>query len=115
MTHLLTPKKSTLVGTWNVRTMFQTGYQWLLPLPKKWCATTSLSWAWEKEDGHSRGEVKLPSGQTVIFSGHEEDGANHTEGVAIMMTKETKKGPDRMGTHQLSPHHCILQNQQQGE
>ncbi|KAJ3594714.1 hypothetical protein NHX12_004021 [Muraenolepis orangiensis] len=34
------------------------------------------------------GEVKLPSGQSVIYSGHEEDGANHTEGVAIMMTKE---------------------------
>ncbi|KAJ3595626.1 hypothetical protein NHX12_004929 [Muraenolepis orangiensis] len=33
------------------------------------------------------GEVKLPSGQSVIYSGHEEDGANHTEGVAIMMTK----------------------------
>ncbi|KAJ3590301.1 hypothetical protein NHX12_008254 [Muraenolepis orangiensis] len=37
------------------------------------------------------GEVKLPSGQSVIYSGHEEDGANHTEGVAIMMTKETRK------------------------
>ncbi|KAJ3609526.1 hypothetical protein NHX12_024047 [Muraenolepis orangiensis] len=37
------------------------------------------------------GEVKLSSGQSVIYSGHEEDGANHTEGVAIMMTKETRK------------------------
>ncbi|KAJ3602468.1 hypothetical protein NHX12_030223 [Muraenolepis orangiensis] len=37
------------------------------------------------------GEVKLPSGQSVIYSGHKEDGANHTEGVAIMMTKETRK------------------------
>ncbi|KAJ3589170.1 hypothetical protein NHX12_010018 [Muraenolepis orangiensis] len=37
------------------------------------------------------GEVKLPSGQSVIYSGHEEDGENHTEGVAIMMTKETRK------------------------
>ncbi|KAJ3608731.1 hypothetical protein NHX12_023261 [Muraenolepis orangiensis] len=26
-----------------------------------------------------------------MYSGHEEDGANHTEGVAIMMTKETRK------------------------
>ncbi|KAJ3586853.1 hypothetical protein NHX12_013245 [Muraenolepis orangiensis] len=39
----------------------------------------------------SSGEEKLPSGQSVIYSGHEEDGANHTEGVAIMMTKETRK------------------------
>ncbi|KAJ3595044.1 hypothetical protein NHX12_004349 [Muraenolepis orangiensis] len=40
------------------------------------------------------GEVKLPSGQSVIYStlsGHEEDGENNTEGVAIMMTKETRK------------------------
>ncbi|KAJ8340031.1 hypothetical protein SKAU_G00346640 [Synaphobranchus kaupii] len=37
------------------------------------------------------GEVKLASGQSIIYSGHEEDGANHMEGVAIMMTKETRK------------------------
>ncbi|KAJ3608734.1 hypothetical protein NHX12_023264 [Muraenolepis orangiensis] len=28
---------------------------------------------------------------SVMYSGHEEDGANPTEGVAIMMTKETRK------------------------
>ncbi|KAJ3608732.1 hypothetical protein NHX12_023262 [Muraenolepis orangiensis] len=35
------------------------------------------------------GEVQLSSGP-VMYSGHEEDGANPTEGVAIMMTKETR-------------------------
>ncbi len=58
-------------------------------------------------------EVKLASVQSIIFSGHKDNGANRTEGIAIMMTKETKKRSACMGTHHLSPHHCVLQNQQQ--
>lgn len=37
------------------------------------------------------GEVKLASAQSIIYSGHGDEGANHREGVAIMMTKDTRK------------------------
>ena len=37
------------------------------------------------------GKVKINSGQTIIYSGHEEDNAPHTEGVAIMLSKDAEK------------------------
>lgn len=36
-------------------------------------------------------KVKLASGQSIIYSGHEEEGAHHTERVDIMMTKYARK------------------------
>ncbi|KAJ8367756.1 hypothetical protein SKAU_G00077840 [Synaphobranchus kaupii] len=87
--HLLTPKKSTLVGTWNVRTMFQAGKAATIT---KEMVRYNLSVLGLGETRWTQsGEVKLASGQSIIYSGHEEDGANHMEGVAIMMTKETRK------------------------
>ena len=87
--HLLTPKQPTLVGTWNLRTMFQAGRAATIA---KEMLRYNLSVLGLGETRWTQlGEVKLSSGQSVIYSGHEEDGANHTEGVAIMMTKETRK------------------------
>lgn len=37
------------------------------------------------------GEVKLTSGQSIIYSGHEEEAANHMKGLAIMMIKGIRK------------------------
>lgn len=33
----------------------------------------------------------MASGQFIIYSGHEEKGAHHTEGVDIMMTKNARE------------------------
>ncbi|KAJ3613928.1 hypothetical protein NHX12_017507 [Muraenolepis orangiensis] len=83
------PRKSTLVGTLNVRTMFQTGKAETIA---KEMVRYNLSVLGLVETRWTQsGEVKLPSGQSVIYSGHEEDGANHTEGIAVMMSKETRK------------------------
>ena len=37
------------------------------------------------------GEVSLATGEYLIYSGHEEDGAPHTYGVGIMLSKLAKK------------------------
>lgn len=37
------------------------------------------------------GEAKLASGESIIYSGHEDEGTHHTEGVAIMMEKDARK------------------------
>jgi len=34
------------------------------------------------------GRLRLGTGETLIYSGHEEDGARHTEGVGLMLSKE---------------------------
>ena len=87
--HLLTSRKSILVGTWNIRTMFQAGKAATIA---KEMARYNLSVLGLAETRWTQsGEVKLASGQSIIYSGHEEEGAIHTEGVAIMMTKDTRK------------------------
>ena len=37
------------------------------------------------------GRVKLVSGKEIIYSGHAEQNAPHTEGVALMLSKESSK------------------------
>ncbi|XP_068191488.1 craniofacial development protein 2-like [Antennarius striatus] len=54
----------------------------------KWSTTSSLSWASQKQDGHSQGRSNW---QSVISSRHEDEGAINTEEVAIMMMKDARK------------------------
>jgi hypothetical protein len=37
------------------------------------------------------GQQRLVTGETILYSGHEEDGAPHTQGVALMLGKEAQK------------------------
>ena len=37
------------------------------------------------------GEVKLVSGESILFSGHADEKATHTEGVALMLSKEAQR------------------------
>lgn len=89
LTHLLTPRNSILMGTWNIRTMFQAGKAATVSKELERYNLSVLGLAetrWTQS-----GEVKLASGQSIIYSGHEQEGAIHTEGVAIMMTKDARK------------------------
>lgn len=87
--HLLTPRKSNPMGKWNIRTMFQFGKAATVSKEMERYNLSVLGLAetrWTQS-----GEVKLTSGQSIIYSGYEEEGAIHTEGVAIMMTKDARK------------------------
>ena len=37
------------------------------------------------------GRIRLATGETVLYSGHEEQNAPHTQGVAIMISKEAQR------------------------
>ena len=37
------------------------------------------------------GQVKLASGETILYSGHPDDSAPHTEGVAFMLSQEAQR------------------------
>ena len=37
------------------------------------------------------GQLRLTTGEMVLYSGHEESNAPHTEGVALLLTKEAQK------------------------
>ena len=81
---LLTPKRHTRVGCWNVRTLYQTGKlaqtvremnRYNLDL----LAITEARWT-------QTGKQKLSTGEVIIWSG-KNDG-NHEEGVALIISKK---------------------------
>ena len=86
---LLSPKKILRVGTWNTRTMYEAGKttQVAMEMQNYNIAILGLS----ETRWTSSGQVKVPTGETVLYSGHPEGDAPHTEGVGLMLTKEAQK------------------------
>ena len=86
---LLTPRTTTKLGTWNVRTMFEAGraQQIANEMSRYKISLLSISETrWIKS-----GRFPLVSGQTILFSGHEDDHARHMHGVGFMLSAETTK------------------------
>ena len=44
------------------------------------------------------GEVRLHTGEIILYSGHEEEGAEHTLGVGFMLGKKCPEGVVRLGS-----------------
>ena len=87
-TTLLTTKSTTRIGTWNIRTLYETGksaqvcgemHRYNLKIlglcETRWTGT---------------GRTRLTSGDTIIYSGHDE-GQIHAHGVALLMTPEATR------------------------
>ena len=88
-TTLLTSKQTNLIGTWNVRTMYETGKtaQVAAEMRRYHLAVLGLcETRWLQS-----GQIRLTTGETLIYSGHTNEGAIHTEGVGIMIAKEKAK------------------------
>ena len=82
-TTLLTTK--TRIGTWNIRTLYETGKsaqvrQEMHRYNLKLLGLCETRWT-------GTGRTRLSSGDTIIYSGQEE-GQPHTHGVALLMTPE---------------------------
>ena len=86
---LLTPKTTTLFGTWNVRTMYEAGKAAQIAAEM---TTYNLSILGLCETRWiESGCIRLSTGQTVLYSGHEDSNAPHTEGVGFMLTPQAAK------------------------
>ena len=84
-TTLLTTKTKTRIGTWNIRTLYETGKsaqvcQEMHRYNLKLLVLCETRWT-------GTGRTRLASGDTIIYSGQEE-GQPHTHGVALLMTPE---------------------------
>jgi len=69
------------VGTWNVRTMYETGKTNQVAAEMKSYNLTLLGISetrWTQS-----GQKKLITGELLLYSGHEEENAPHAEGVAV--------------------------------
>lgn len=88
-THLLSMKAITRIGAWNVRTMYETGKtaQVTKEMDNYKLQILGISecrWV-------GQGQQTLNSGHTILYSGHQDENLGHTEGVAIIVNKKTKK------------------------
>ena len=88
-TTLLSTRKSIAIGTWNVRTMYQAGktFQIAQEMRNYNLALLGISEArWTQS-----GQKILMSGELLLYSGHEDEGAPHTQGVALMLSRPAQR------------------------
>ncbi|KAL8605837.1 hypothetical protein ACOMHN_051446 [Nucella lapillus] len=87
-TTLLTTKAKTRIGTWNIRTLYETGKSAQVSREMHRYNLKILGLCETRWNG--TGQTRLTSGDTIIYSGQEE-GQPHTYGVALLMTPETTR------------------------
>ncbi|CAH8678058.1 unnamed protein product [Schistosoma haematobium] len=82
---LLTTRAKIFIGTWNVRTMWETGKtsQIATEMRRYNLAVLGIS----ETHWTQAGQKRLATGEMLLYSGHEEENAPHTQGVALMLSK----------------------------
>ena len=81
---LLTPRKPARIATWNIRTVYEAGRTAQVAREMKQyniCLLGLSETRWLQA-----GQLRLASGETLLYSGHSEEGAPHTQGVGLMLT-----------------------------
>ena len=81
----LTLRQATRIGTWNVRSMYQTGKTSIIASEMrkyklKVLGLSEVRWT-------QSGKVRVATGETLLYSGLADRNAQHTEGVALMISK----------------------------
>ena len=88
-TPLLTPKATTLFGTWNVRAMYEAGK--CAQIAAEMTAYNPSILGLYKTRLLESGFIQLSTGETVLYSGHDSANAPHTEGVGFTLTSQAAK------------------------
>ena len=88
-TTILSTRATTKIGTWNVRTMYESGKTAQVANEMQAYNLDILGISEARWIGS--GHMQLESGVRLLYSGHEEEGAPHTEGVAIMLSKKAQR------------------------
>ena len=86
LTPLLTPRTLTRLATWNIRTMYETGKTVQVAREMKRYKIRVLGLC--ETRWIQSGQLRLSSGEQLLYSGHIKEGAPHTEGVALMLAPE---------------------------
>uniref|UniRef100_A0A5K4F8Z4 Uncharacterized protein n=1 Tax=Schistosoma mansoni TaxID=6183 RepID=A0A5K4F8Z4_SCHMA len=81
--HLLTTRATIFIGTWNVRTMWETGrvFQIAAAMRKYNLEVLGIS----ETHWTQVGQQRLSSRELLLYSGREEENAPHTQGVSLML------------------------------
>ncbi|CAG5117139.1 unnamed protein product, partial [Candidula unifasciata] len=89
LTYLLSARKTSRIGTWNVRTLYDIGRTMEVAKEMKHYRISILGLCETRWTG--TGKSILNSGETILFSGHTEENSPHSEGVALMLSKEADR------------------------
>ena len=79
-------KEISQIGIWNVRTMFEANIAAQIARERQAHNITVLG-LFETRWTQS-GQVRLNTGGMILYSGHDEENAHHTEGEALMLSHE---------------------------
>ena len=88
-TSIISTRTTATIGTWNVRTMYETGKTAQVAAEMRNYNLAILGISEARWTGS--GQRRLISGELLLFSGHEDDDAPHTQGVALMLSKTAQR------------------------
>ena len=88
-TPILCTRTTANIGTWNVRTMYESGKTAQIATEMRNYNLTILGISEARWTGS--GQKRLASGELLLFSGHEKEDAPHTQGVALMLSKTAQR------------------------
>lgn len=75
----------TTIATWNVKTMYEAGKAAQVSAEMRRYNITLLGLS--ETRWLQAGQTTLASGELLLYSGHEEDNAAHSQGVGIMLSR----------------------------
>ncbi|CAH8678593.1 unnamed protein product [Schistosoma haematobium] len=85
---LLTTRATIYLGTWNVRTMWDTGIAFQIAAEMRRYNLEVLGIS--ETHWTQVGQQRLTTGEFLLYSDHEEENAPRTQGVALMLYKQTQ-------------------------
>ena len=85
----LTTRKASKIATWNIRTMYEAGRSVQVAKEMKqynicFLGLSEIRWL-------QQGQIRLTTGETLLYSGHTAEGTPHTEGVGLMLSPEAQR------------------------
>nr|KAG5701747.1 hypothetical protein BaRGS_004349 [Batillaria attramentaria] len=88
-TSLLTTKTKTRIGTWNIRTLYESGKSAQVASEMRRYNIKVLGLCETRWNGS--GQIRLSSCETIIYSGHGDTEHDHTQGVALLLAPEAAR------------------------
>ena len=88
-TYILSTRTNITIGAWNVQTMYQTGKAAQVAAEMRKYNISILGISETRWTGTSR--IRLATGEMILYSGHEEEDAPHSQGVALMLSSAAQR------------------------
>jgi len=85
---LLSTRNTMTIGTWNVQTMYQSGKTAQIAAEMKKYKISLLGLS--ETRWIQSGQTRLLSGELLLYSGHEQADASHTEGVGFLLSRQAQ-------------------------